>query len=76
MAKYEKPRLKLRNTELKKWNLRQKKAETTLKLTSKNFQEDESFLITRQKIKLKNGFANKMLTDIKLSKTDLGKIIQ
>ena len=36
----------------------------------------ELFLITRQTNKIKNAFANNMLTDIKLSKTEISKIIQ
>ena len=36
----------------------------------------ESLLTTRQKIKLRNAFENNMSTDIKLSKTQISKIIQ
>ena len=36
----------------------------------------ELFLITRQKTKIKNAFANNMLTDINLSKAQLSQIIQ
>ena len=36
----------------------------------------ELFLTTRQKAKVRNGFANNMSIDIKLSKTQLAKIIQ
>ena len=35
----------------------------------------ELFLTTRQKTKIRNAFANNMLTDIKLSKAQLSKII-
>ena len=36
----------------------------------------ELFLTKRQKIKIRNAFSNNMLTDIKLSKAQLSKIIQ
>ena len=48
-------------------------------ITEKNFQDEELpqvfFLITRQKTKMRNAFANNMLTDVKLSKAQLTKII-
>ena len=37
---------------------------------------DELLLITRQTTKIRNGFANNMSTNIKLSKAQLSKIIQ
>ena len=36
----------------------------------------ELLLITRQKTKLRNAFENNMSTDIKLSKTQISKVIQ
>ena len=51
-----------------------------MRIRKKNFQDDkfshEYFLTTRQKIKVRNVFANNMSMDIKLSKTKLPKIIQ
>ena len=49
-------------------------------ITKKNFQ-DEKFphdllLTTGQKAKIRNALADNMLTDIKLSKTQLSKIIK
>ena len=45
---------------------------TTLRITKKNFQDeeflDELFLTTRQKTKIRNAFASNISTDIKLSK--------
>ena len=56
------------------------KTETLLRLNKKNFEDEELshkiFLKTRQKTKLRNIFANKMSTDIKLSKAQISKIIQ
>ena len=53
---------------------------TTLRLTKKTFQDQELPLelplTTRQKIKIRNAFANNMSTDIKVSKAELSKIIQ
>ena len=37
--------------------------------------QHELFLTTRQKTKVRNAFANNMLTDIKLSKAQLSKIV-
>ena len=38
--------------------------------------QHEYFLTTRQKTKIRNAFANNMSTDIKLSKSQISKIIQ
>ena len=55
------------------------KTGTTLKLTKKCFKDEELphelFLTTRQTIKI-NSFANNTLIDVKLSKTQISKIIQ
>ena len=55
------------------------KSGTTLIITNKNFQDGvfphELFLTTKQKTDLRNVFANNMSTDIKLSKSQLSKII-
>ena len=49
-------------------------------MNKKNFEDEESphelFLTTRQTTKIRNAFANNMSTDIKLSKTQISKIIK
>ena len=51
-----------------------------MRITKRDFQEDQLshklFLTIRQKTKTKNASANNMLMDIKLSKSQLPKIIQ
>ena len=47
-----------------------------LKMLDGNDLPHESLLTTRQKTKLKNAFTNNMSTDLKLSKTQIFKIIQ
>ena len=53
---------------------------TTLRIHLKMFDgnnlQHESLMTTRQKTKLRNGLNNNMSTDIKLSKTQITKIIQ
>ena len=76
-----KQELNLTNTYLSKLKSSAKnKTATTLRITKKNFQDEELphelFLTTRQRTKIRNPFANIMLTDIKLSKAQLTKIIQ
>ena len=54
--------------------------EITLRMNIKMFNRNnlprELLLTTRQKIKSRNAFNNNMSTDIKLSKTQISKIIQ
>ena len=81
MANYQEVRVKLTITQLNKLKSAAKnKTRTTLKLTEKNFEDEELshelFLTTRQTTKIRNAFANNMSTDIKLSKTQISKIIQ
>ena len=81
MASYEEARVKLTNTQPKKIKSAAKdKTGTTLRITKKTFQAEELphelFLTTRQKTKMRNAFTNKMSTDIKISKSQLTKIIQ
>ena len=81
MASYEEARVKLTNTQLNKLKcLTKNKTGTTLRITKKNFQDEELphklLLTTRQTIKVRNAFANNMSTDIKLSKAKISKIIQ
>ena len=81
MVNYEEVRVKLTNTQLNKLKSAAKnKTETTLKVTTKNFQDHELshelFLTTRQTTKIRNVFANNMSRDIKLRKAQLSKMIQ
>ena len=71
MTNHEEARVKLTNCQLNKLNSAAKnKTGTTLRITKKNFQDEELshelFLTTRQKAKIRNAFANNMSTDIKL----------
>ena len=68
------------DTQLKKLKTAVKdKTGTTLRMSLKMFPEDELphelLLITRQKIKLRNAFNNNMLTDLKLSRAQISKIV-
>ena len=70
MANYEEAIVKLGNAQLNKAkSVAKNKTETALKITNKIIQDEElpqeSFLITKQKTKIRNAFANTMLTDIK-----------
>ena len=47
----------------------------SLKKLDRNDLPHELLLTTRQKMKLRNAFNNNMLTDIKLSKAQISKII-
>ena len=81
IANCEKARVKLTNTQLNKLkSAAENKIGTTLRITNKNFHDEELspelFLTTREKTKIQNVFANNMLTDIKLSKAQWSKIIQ
>ena len=48
----------------------------SLKMFAENDLRHELLLTTRQKTRLRNGFNNNMSTDLKLSKTQISKIIQ
>ena len=81
MANYQEARVKLTNTQLNKSKSAAKiKTGTIFRLYKKNFEDEELphelFLTTRQTTKIRNAFANNMSTDIKLSKTQISKIIQ
>ena len=81
MVKYSKEDCKLTNVQLNKLKKAVKSNEgTTLRLGIKNFNKDEDphklLLTTRQNIKLRNALNNNSATDIKLSKTQIKKIIQ
>ena len=80
MVKYSKVNVKLLDTQLKKLKTAVKdKTGTTLRMSLKMFPEDELphelLLITRQKTKLRNAFNNNMLTDLKLSRAQISKIV-
>ena len=71
MANYQVARVKLGNSQLNNLNSTAKnKAETKLRITKENFQDEELPhelpLIRRQKTKIRNAFANNMSTDEKL----------
>ena len=80
MANYEEARVKLTNTQTgKSKSATKNKNEKTLRITKKNFQDEEFphelLLTTKQKTKIRNVFANNMLTYINLTKAQLSKII-
>ena len=60
--------------------MQQKIRRTILRINKKNFQDEallhELFLITRQTTKISNVIVKIILTDIKLSKAQLSKMIQ
>ena len=81
MVKYSKVNCKLTNVQLNKLKKAVKSNEgATLRLGIKNFNKDERphelLLTTRQNTKLRNAYNNDSATDIKLSKTQIKKIIQ
>ena len=79
MANYQKVRVKITNTQLSKVKSAAKnKTGTILRLKKIKDEElqHELFLTTRQTVKIKNTFANNMLTDIKLSQAPISKITQ
>ena len=81
MTNYQEARVKLTNTQLKKLKSAAKnKTGTILKMNKKNFEDKELlhelFLTTKQTTKIRNDIAKNMLTDGKLSKAQLPKMIQ
>ena len=81
MLSYQEARVKLTNLQLSKWKSAAKnKTGTILRLNKKNFEDEEFphelFLTTRQTTKTRNPFGNNMSMDIKLSKSQISKIIQ
>ena len=81
MVKYSKVDCKLTNVQLNKLKEAVKSNEgATLRLGIRNFNKDERphelLLTTRQNTKLRNALNNNSATDIKLSKTQIKKIIQ
>ena len=81
MVEYSKINCKLTNVQLNKLKKAVKSNEgATLRLSIRNFNKDEDLhellLTTRQNTKLRNALDNNSATDIKLSKTQIKKIIQ
>ena len=81
MVEYSKINCKLTNVQLNKLKKAIKSNEgATLRLGIKNFKKDEVLhellLTTRQNTKLRNAINNNFATDIKLSKTQIKKLIQ
>ena len=81
MVEYNKVNVKLSDTQLKKLKTAvENQTGTTIRMNLKMFAENdlphELLLRTRQKTKLRNAFNNNMLTDLKLSKAQISKIIQ
>ena len=74
-------RVKLTNAQLSKLkSAAKRKTGAILRINMKNLEDEdflhELFVITRQTTKIRNAFANNMSTDIKLSKTQIPKLIQ
>ena len=81
MVEYSKVDVKLTDTQFKKLKTAGKnETETTfemnLKMLDGNNLPHELLLTTRQETKIRNAFNNNMLTDLKLSKAQISKIIQ
>ena len=81
MVEYSKINCKLTNAQLNKLKKAVKSNEgATLRLRIKNFNKDELphelLLTTRQNTKLRNAIYNNLATDIKLSKSQIKKLIQ
>ena len=81
MVEYNKVNVKLSDTQLKKLkNAIKNKTWTTLRINLKFFYGNnlphELLLTARLKTKVRNAFNNNMTTNLKLSKTQISKIIQ
>ena len=81
MENYQKAKVKLTNTQLKKIKSAAKnKTGAILGINKENFQDEELphelFLATRETTKIRNAFVSNMPTDIKLSKAQKSKMIQ
>ena len=81
MVEYSKANVKFSDTQLKNLKTTVKsKTRTTVRISLKMFDgkylPHELLLTTRQKTKLRNTFNNNMLTDLKLSRAQISKIIQ
>ena len=81
MVQYKRVNVKLSDSQLNKLKSAAKnQTRVTLRMNIKMFSENNlphEFLLTkRQKTKLRNAFENNMSTNVKLSKTQISKIIQ
>ena len=81
MVQYKKVNVKLSDSQLNKLKSAAKnQTRVTLRMNIKMFSENNlphEFLLTkRQKTKLRNAFENNMSINVKLSKTQISKIIQ
>ena len=80
MVNYQEASVKLTNTQINKLSDEKSNTETVLRLNKTNFEDKElphEFVLTkRQTTKIRNEYANNMLTDIKLVKAQISKIIQ
>ena len=80
MVSYQEARVKLTNTQLNKLSDGKSNTETGLRLNKTHFEDEElphEFVLTkRQTTKIRNDYANNMLTNIKLVKAKISKIIQ
>ena len=81
MIEYKKVNVKLSDSQLNKLKSAvENQTGVTLRMNIKMFNADnlphELLLTTWQKTKLRNAFENNISTDIKLSKTQISKIIQ
>ena len=80
MVEYSKANVKLSDKQLKKLKTAvENKTETTLRMSLKMLDEKdlrhEFLLTTRQKLKLRNAFNNKISTDLKHSRAEISKIV-
>ena len=79
MVEYTKVNVKLSDGQIKKHDFKDNTG-TTLRIDLKMFNGNdfphELLLTTRQKTKLRNAFNNNISADLKLSKTQINKIIQ
>ena len=81
MANYQEARVQLTNIKSSRLKSAAKnKTGRILRINKKKFVDEELphelFLTTRQTTKIRNSFANKMSTDIKLSKAQISTTIQ
>ena len=81
MVEYSKVNVKQPDTQLKKLKTAVKnRTRTTLRINFKMFDGNdlphELLLTTRQKTKLRNAIKNNLSADLKLSKTQISKIVQ
>ena len=81
MVEYIKVNVKLTNLQLSKLKKAVKNNDgATLRISIRNFNKEdlphESLLTIRQNTKLRNAISNNMTTDLKLSKTQIKKMIQ